>query len=803
MTRIVRFLAPVLLLIGCTDHSPAETQKELSLSLPSDFSSLVEQSQPHRLGSVTLDIVQHPIELVGDCSSCVNPLHVDHLVLENQYLRIEVAPQLGGRVRSVVYKPALVGRDGAPKTNTQMFALDTPQGIPHDKLQVKVPWNYGGWRMSFPFHEHGLRGKAQGASYRWRILADGTAVLTMTMYFDRFSNQPSPVISEENYLDLNYQGRYSPLTLVQEIRLAPGQASFQERLTLFNPLPYRYGFKLWNTAQLPRTEDAKFIFPVSRMAFHWGKNQAFRNWPLMNDGTNDTVVDRSVFANWTAHPNKFGKSYFGIDMVHPFAAVYYPSDDLNRVRITSPSTAPGLKLYSFNWNQGWLDSFELWGGSTEIFEDHGQFLDPFDRYSYEEEWWMPQGIGELSAASAAIAAGLTYEDEGGKTYARVRLTASRNYSDLVVSVGNDTESGLVQLDQLNPETVVLFSIPVASHGSPVWVKVHEGEREIFNYRMPVELPVVDKAAEACREEINFAIPQALDNCSAATKTQSSRYRRVEYSELRGESYWPPNGSDKTCNPERTLNTFGRPEAEKIATAPEATAQEHLIYGRILYRLGGLSNFKTARKHLTAATTTEPSLGEAWLLLGIVEMETGDAPKAVTAWKKALGAAKPAPLANYFLALNAISEGNLDAAQEFIDALILGAQPDNYFARLLKAGILERLQRYQEALEILNELEDFHASDPGLVYLKQLAYTGLGDTVKAEAMKQVLSRLEDPLRGEPSAAKRRQEFVNRLSTGAWELPLRPPNFTCEPMWLPFKTLRRLQRDDWTNGLTPLE
>ncbi len=135
--------------------------------------------------------------------------------------------------------------------------------------------------------------------------------------------------------------------------------------------------------------------------------------------------------------------------------------------------------------------------------------------------------------------------------------------------------------------------------------------------------------------------------------------------------------------------------------------------------------------------------------------------------------------------------------------ILVAQPENYFAQLLKAGILERLQRYREALYILDELEDFHASDPALVYLKQLAYSGLGDTFKAEAMKQILSKLEDTLRGEPSAAKRRQEFVNRLTTGAWKLPLRPPHFTCEPMWLPFKALRRLQRDDWTKGLTPLE
>ncbi|MGK7929589.1 MAG: DUF5107 domain-containing protein [Spirulina sp.] len=800
MKRIIGVLTPILLLTGGIDRNPAQRQKEVRASLPSGFSVLVEHSQPHRRGPVTFDRVQHSIELVGDCTNCVNPLHVDHLVLENQYLRIEVAPQLGGRVRSVVYKPALISSNGVSKTNTQMFALDTPRGIPHDKLQVGVPWNYGGWRVSFPFYEHSLRGHDRAVSYRRRILADGTAVLTMTMYSDRFSNQPNPLIPEENYIELASHGRYSPLTLVQEIRLAPGQAFFQERLTLFNPLPYRYGFKLWDTTQLPRAKDAKFIFPVSRMAFHWGKNQAFRDWPLMNDGINDTVVDRSIFANWTAHPNKFGKSYFGLNQVYPFAAVYYPRENLNRLRITQPTIAPGLKLYSFNANEGWLDSFELWGGSAEIFEGRGHFLDPFETYSYEVKWWMPQGIGELSAASAGIAAGLVYEDEGQQTYARVRLTASHNYSDLVVSVANDTESGRVRIDRLNPETVVLFSIPVADRGSPVWVKVHEDKRELFNYQMPVKIPPADKAEEACREEIDFAVPQDKDTCSVAARTQSTGYRRAEYSELRGEYYWPPDGSDRACNPERTLNTFGRLEAQKIATAPEATARDRLIYGRILYRLGGISNFNMARQHLTAATIAEPSLGDAWLLLGTLEMEMGNVSAAATAWKNALDAAKPAPLANYFLALSAIGEGNLDAALEFVDAL-LAAQSDHYFARLLKAGILDRLQRHREALELLEELENVHASDPALVYLKQRVYTHLGESTKAEAMKQVSSRLEDPLRGDPSAAKRRQEFVNRLSTGTWELPLRPPHFTCE-MWLTYKTLIRLQRDDWTNGLTPL-
>lgn len=764
----------------------------VAFGLPSTFSYIVKHSKPHQVGAVTQDIVQHTIDLLGNyCSGdCANPLHVDHIVLENQYLRIEVVPQLGGRVRSVVYKPALLGSDSAPRKNTQMFALDT-HGTPHDKLQVYVPWNYGGWRVSFPFFEHGLHGENQATSYRLRTLANGTAVLTMTMYFDRFSNEPKPANPDDNFAELGRYGRYSPLTLVQEIQLAPGQASFQTRFTVFNPLPYRYGFKLWNTAALPRTEDARFVFPVSRMAFHWW-NQAFRNWPLMDDGKNGAVVDRSVFANWTTHPSPNGKSYFGLDVTHPYAAIYYPSDDVNRLRITEPSVAPGLKLYSFNWNRGWLDSFELWGGSTEIFEDKGHFLEPFNRYSYKVEWWMPQNIGKLTAASAAIAAGLTYEEVNGQMYTRIRLTASRTYSDLVVFVANGTESGKVKLDSLNPETVVLFSIPVARHGSPVWVKIHDGDNEIFNYQLPVELPPVDKAAEACRKELNFTVPQDNDSCSEAVKKLLTGYRRAEYSEVSGEGYWNPGD----C---KTLNTFGRLEAEKIAAAPKATAHERLIYGRILYRLGGKSYFDVAHKQLMAATTADPSLGEAWLLLGTLEMETGNTSAATIAWKNALNAANPASLANYFLALNAISGGNLPAAQEFIDALLM-AQPDNYFARLLKAGILERRKQYQEALDILDKLEEIHASDPGLVYLKQLVYTGLDETLKAAEMRQVLTRIEAPLRGDPLAAKRRQEFVNQLTTGDWKLPLRPPHLTSCNLTLPG---RSQLEDRWTNDLIPLE
>ncbi len=122
---------------------------------------------------------------------------IETVVLENAYLRVEVAPELGG---------ALVR------------AVDTATGenLFYREPQVKnwLPFRESGVKVSLPFREHGIRTEGQPASWRIVRRQDGSVTLAMWMEFAR------PHRHHERWMC----GRYSPMLLSWHVTLRPDEA---------------------------------------------------------------------------------------------------------------------------------------------------------------------------------------------------------------------------------------------------------------------------------------------------------------------------------------------------------------------------------------------------------------------------------------------------------------------------------------------------------------------------------------------------------------------------------------------------
>jgi len=630
---------------------------------------------------------------------------VRNVVLENAHLRIEVAPDLGGRVMHVTYKGGPGEADDAELFNVM------------DRLMAYSVWDAGGWRVSFPFYEHGMRFRGQTAG--WRIVEGdrGAVTLAMEMRFGRF-REPA---------ELNYKGRFSHLRLSRAITLRPGQGCFECDLRVENPLPYRVGVRLWTTAQFPLADEAEFLFPVSRMCYH--RATRFSDWV---DGRGPVL-----WRNWQRTD-----SFFSVNLDQPFVGVYYPSADVNRVRVVDPDVAPGAKLYAWAFTGRERQKarfFEIWTGLDRVFEQEGRFLPAFATVGFTERVYLARGIGRVDYANEHVAIGRDCNNLG--TVLRV-MPVHRLPEGITIEVspadgevGPDSGAGATH----RPGPIeALTVIEKQTHISgPVRVKIGE----LVDVVLPLTPPAKDGRHEAAMHE-------------RVEPDRDAPARYAVHSEMRG---W--------ILPHRqygSLGTSAVPAARRWVEQRPQGAEAHVTLGRIAYRLGKLDQAKGA---LETAVGLDGEHGLAHHLLGLTLWEAGQRDGAAQHFAVAVGCKRPHAEAGYFLALVRISAGDPTSATMPLLALEK-AKPGRLRPRLLLAATLAKLGRREEAQRLAAALE---AADPASVEIAEVAARCFpDDAARRRAVAQLLKR-------NPEADEALRRLRAEMDRGEWTHPERPEKY----------------------------
>ena len=171
------------------------------------------------------------------------------VVLENEYLKIEILPEIGGRIYSALDKTT--GYDFFYKQHVIKPAL----------IGVLGSWISGGVEFNWPFHH-----RASGfmpCDFVTETLPDGTAVCHL---------------SEHDPID-RMKGMVS-------IVLRPGEKRFETRMRLYNRTDTAHSFLWWENAAVPVHEKYQIFFPqdVSYVNFHYLKSRI--TYPLAGDGIN-------------------------------------------------------------------------------------------------------------------------------------------------------------------------------------------------------------------------------------------------------------------------------------------------------------------------------------------------------------------------------------------------------------------------------------------------------------------------------------------------------------------------------------
>jgi uncharacterized protein YraI len=309
-----------------------------------------------------------------------NPLPVPQtyrlVVLENEYLRVTLLPELGGRVYQVIFKPT---------GSNEMYQN------PVVKPSTWGPAQQGGWlavggiEWSLPVEEHGY---AWGEPW-------GVSVLPAT------GDQAGVTVFMPD------QGH---LRAEVDVLLRAGEAAFTLRPRLINPGDRPLTFKFWLDAMLaPGPGNTvgpglRYLFPSQEMTVHSRGDVILpaqgepMSWPLF------AGRDYSLLGNW----NKW-LGFFERPAAHgPYAGVYDGAADEGIMRVYPPDVARGSKGFGLGWLEpikagNYTDDgsayVELHGGLAPTFDDQitlaaGQVV------TWEETWFPVAGIGGVSHADA-------------------------------------------------------------------------------------------------------------------------------------------------------------------------------------------------------------------------------------------------------------------------------------------------------------------------------------------------------------------------------------------------------------------
>ncbi len=572
-------------------------------------------------------------------------------------------------------------------------------------------------KLNFPYFEHGIK-DSQPSGYRVIRHRDGSVTVAMAM---RFGHHKGPKETQR-------YGRFAERSLSEFVTVAPGTARVAFGGRVDNPTPLPRSHRLWDRTLMPVPEDRamRFLFPARYGVEH--SANWIKPWPHWE--FEGRMLDVSKAGDWgEGRPTQ----YFALYPAFGFSGACYPDQDLNRLRINDPEVDPGIKVYMSRGGR----TFELWGGTTTVFEDPGHLLPGYVPVEYTKHFYAASGIGPAVWAGRDVALGAERPDAGGWELA---ITGPTPMDDvhLLASCG-DKDLGHVQ-GPVGPGKVLRLSVTEPSEMLHVTVQRQEMD--------PVQL--LDGSTVTTGRVETFAdvtLPLALpDNRDRYEEAKAACNRsRFDYIELQEHSNHRGIEAAMTA----------RRQAKRLLEAESGSASVPALVSAAAasYRIG---DFDEAGRLVDRVLAREPEQPRGWHLKGLIAYEQGRTDDAEAALAKA------GPRAGHVRALMALAAGKPKEALKRAETLI-EAEPRVYRPRMLKAWLLAKTGNAAEAAEAAERLLRENPASPEAAETLHRCAKAAG---KDDLAKEAAAARDALVKDNPDAARQLGLFGAELDTGRW-------------------------------------
>ena len=329
--------------------------------------------------------------------------------LENQYVKICVLPELGGRILSAtdktdnydyVYrqteiKPALIGMLGA--------------------------WISGGVEWNIPHHHRAT--SYLPVDHRLVKNPDGSSTIWV------------------GELELRHRMEWAV-----GITLYPGKSYLKVTTVLVNRTPYVHSFLDFTNAGVHANENYQVIFPPDTQFAVYHAKVDFARWPISHDVYQGVDYTRGVDLSWWKnHPTPV--SFFAWNFDGDFFGGYDHGKEAGIICVQDHNVSPGAKF--FEWGNGpegklWdkvLDSqgdyLELMSGNFSDNQPDYSWIQPSETKVASAYWFPVRGIGGAKNANLNGAVNL---EMGPRRKVKIGFSTTQEFrgAKAVLTAGNRT-----------------------------------------------------------------------------------------------------------------------------------------------------------------------------------------------------------------------------------------------------------------------------------------------------------------------------------------------------------------------------
>lgn len=375
-----------------------------------------------------------PMPYVEDLSDKPVPKDYTVGVLENEYIRIETLPALGGKIRRAI-----------DKTTGYDFIYHNPV-IKPAMIGLAGPWVSGGIEFNWPSHHR------------------PTTLAPVQAKIEEYPNGEKTV----------WMGECDPFMRTKGIvgvTVCPGRSYIKAKVRVYNRTPQPQSFMWWANLAVEINDNYRIIFPKDVEYVFDHDRRAVTAWPNPT-GTFKTARPFDYKPGDTLEeiptvkvPSSFMVPKGMTDM--DFVSGYDEGVQCGLVTVANHHVSPGKKLFHWgvhqfgkNWCKNLTDNgscyVELMTGVYTDNQPDFSWLAPYETKEFEQYWYPIAGIGKVK--NATIDAAINVEPRDGGLFIGVQSTGVFENARLVIECKGETLFD--QALNLDPKTPFTTTVPL-------------------------------------------------------------------------------------------------------------------------------------------------------------------------------------------------------------------------------------------------------------------------------------------------------------------------------------------------------
>lgn len=340
----------------------------------------------------------YPNQFYGSKQFQVTQRKLRLLVAENEFLKIAMCPDYGGRLYYMFDK--VRNREVIHRINTDAKFYNAGMGYQYVG---------GGLELNLPNAHSQTNARPRECAARRN--PDGSVSLIM-------SNTE----------------RIGRIHWTVSFTLSPGEARIRQDVRVANETAVEARYLYWANCGIPLKDDTEFIFPESKGAMH-GKYDVVFSWPVYENANIALIKNLDEMLG-----------LYMLDAREGFFGYFSHEDRAGLAHYADVNDVPGKKYWSWGWHETARHTKfthtdgqpygEVQSGRIVIQEKFDRLL-PMASQTWTEFWYPVGDIGVFSGASADAAAAFSVKrTSGDAAVAEIRIQAARPFKNVTVSLKN-------------------------------------------------------------------------------------------------------------------------------------------------------------------------------------------------------------------------------------------------------------------------------------------------------------------------------------------------------------------------------